>query len=60
VARFGILLALPIAIVFQPIGYQYLPALWGACLALGAMEILGAANAAMRRMDAARRSEGAA
>ena len=60
VARFGILLALPIAIVLQPIGYQYLPALWGACLALGAMEVLGAANAAMRRMDAARRSEGAA
>ena len=59
-ARFGILLALPIAMVLAPLGYKYLATMWAACLALGAMEVLGAASAAMRRLDAAPRSAGSA
>jgi ribokinase len=59
-ARYGILLALPLATLFAPVGFSYLPTMWGVCLALGAMEVLGAASAAMRRLDAAPRSAGPA
>jgi hypothetical protein len=51
-ARYGILLALPLATLFAPVGFSYLPTMWGVCLALGALELLGAANAAMRRLGA--------
>ncbi len=59
-ARIGILLALPVATLFAPVGYAYLPTMWGVCLALGALELLGAATAAMRRLEAGPRSAGSA
>jgi ribokinase len=59
-ARYGILLALPLATLFAPVGFSYLPTMWGVCLALGALELFGAANAAMRRLEVDDRSGDAA
>jgi ribokinase len=59
-ARIGILLTLPVATLFAPVGFTYLSTMWGVCLALGALELLSAATAAMRRLEAGEKSTDAA